>query len=105
MCVTPFRVSLSLLISFFSPLFGRSEPIIERNRYLSGIQPPFWGSFTTHLFSLRFRGADWKNLSQGLTEICLSDVCILFQAFFPPLISLSTFCLANNQKIDWDIGI
>jgi hypothetical protein len=78
-------------------VFGWSEPIIteiEWNRYLSGIQPPFWGSFMTHLFSFYFRGTDWKNLSQRLTEICLSEVLSGF--LFPThLTEISTFCLTN----------
>ena len=103
MCVPPFRVSLSLLISF-SLLFGRSEPlitIIEWNRYLSGIQPPFGVLFTTHLFSFHFRGADWKNLSQGLTEIWLSKRSAYPLSGFLSHFQPSVWLIGTNNQKDW----
>ena len=95
--------SIAQIILYCIIVFGWSEPIIteiEWNRYLSGIQPPFWGSFMTHLFSFHFRGADWKNLSQRLTEICPSKVLSGF--LFPThLTEIPTFCLTNNQKFSF----
>jgi len=96
MCVPPFRVSLSLLISF-SLLFGRSEPLITIMNEIDiwvAYSPPFGVLFTTHLFSFHFRGADWKNLSQGLTEIWLSK-----RSAYP----LSGF-LSHFQPSVWPIG-
>ena len=103
MCVPPFRVSLSLLISF-SLLFGRSEPLItisEWNRYLSGIQPSFGVLFTTHLFSFHFRGADWKNLSQGLTEIWLSKRSAYPLSGFLSHFQPSVWPIGTNNQKDW----
>jgi len=76
-------------------VFGWSEPIITEIEWID-----IWVAYSSHLLSFHLRGADWKNLSQRLTEICLSEILSGF--LFPThLTEISTFCLTNNQKISF----